>query len=221
MGDETADENFFKKRLSSTRLGLGLLGVLGWGACRFLLLAVLIGYAIVGQSPAQSKNHITQDLGIQPQSLFASVPKVVSLFGFTQGEEYPRAAQLEKYLITRKSPMAASAKTFVEVADQCPMDWTLLPAIAGKESAFGRIIPINSYNAFGWAVYTGQTSGAVFDSWDHAIQRVGEGLCENYIKQGRNTPELIEQLYTPQSARTHGGWRTDVTFMMEQIKNWE
>ncbi|MCA9397502.1 glucosaminidase domain-containing protein [candidate division WWE3 bacterium] len=200
-------------------LGLGIIGIAGWGILSLVLVIGLLSYGFLHNS---SQKHSTPtDVAIQDKSLFASVLKTDSLFGFTQGEEDPRAAILEKYLITRKSPMASAAKTFIEVADQCPMDWALLPAIAGKESAFGRIIPINSYNAFGWAVYTGQNSGAVFDSWEHAIQRVGQGICDNYIKRGLDTPEKMEPLYTPPSYRTHGGWRTDVTFMMEQIKNWK
>lgn len=159
--------------------------------------------------------------GYRSTSLFASIPEVFSVFGSTAGADDPRAAIVESYLRSRNSPMTGAARTFIEVADACPMDWTLLPAIAGKESSFGLFIPHNSYNAFGWAVYTGQNHGAVFTSWDHGIEVVGRGLCENYIKKGRVTPEQIEVLYTPPSAKSHGHWRKDVSFMMEQIRGWE
>jgi len=157
----------------------------------------------------------------QVAGLFGVVPEFASSIGFTHGRSDERAQKLERYLIYQGSPMAGHAETFIRVTDACPMDWALLPAIAGKESAFGRLIPPGSYNAFGWAVYTGQQTGAVFENWDHAIERVGQGLCDNYIKQGRVTPEQIEQLYTPLSAQTHGGWRAHVTRLMDQIKSWE
>lgn len=199
-----------------TQLGLGVLGFFVWVGISVGAFAVLSGSYVMSHRPQEEVMAVTS---YKPHSLFAAVPGLFSIFGYTEGADDPRAAQIERYLLSRNSPMAGAAKTFVEVADSCPMDWALLPAIAGKESSFGRIIPYNSYNAFGWAVYTGQNYGAVFESWEDAIRRVGHGLCENYIKRGRTTPEEIEVWYTPISAQTHGGWRRDVTSMMEAIKS--
>ncbi len=199
-----------------THLGLSVLGFFVWMGMSIGAFALLSGGYVTWHRPQEEVMAVTT---YKPHSLFAAVPGLFSIFGYTEGRDDPRAAQIERYLLLRNSPMASAAKTFVEVADKCPMDWALLPAIAGKESSFGRIIPYNSYNAFGWAVYTGQNHGAVFSSWDDAIRRVGDGLCENYIKKGRTTPEQIEVLYTPISAQTHGGWRADVTSMMKEIKN--
>lgn len=199
------------------------LGVFGLSLWLFLALVLFLGLFIViwktGTPPifASSKGQQAQTAG-----LFGVIPELASSIGFTHGRADERAQKLERYLIYQGSPMAGHAETFVRVSDGCPMmDWALLPAIAGKESAYGRLIPPGSFNAFGWAVYTGQQTGAVFENWDHAIEKVGMGLCENYIKQGRVTPEQIEQLYTPLSAQTHGGWRAHVTSLMSQIKAWE
>lgn len=231
MGDEAdqpAQKNLYhtirpRQSLNSIhhKLHLTSLGVFGavlWGTVSLTAFVVLAALYLFTYRPNAYR---AEPLAYKPQSLFASIPKITSLAGFVQGANDPRAARLEKFLNYWQSPMAGASRTFIEVADQCPMDWTLLPAIAGKESSFGKIIPYNSYNAFGWAVYTGQNSGAVFGSWDDAIRRVGDGLCENYIKQGRDTPEKIETLYTPISAATHGGWRTHVSYFMEEIRNWQ
>lgn len=145
----------------------------------------IVGIYVMQYNP---QTNASTDQTYKPHSLFASVPRVVQLAGFIQGENDPRAAMLESYLFAKGSPMSSAARTFVQVADQCPMDWTLLPAIAGKESSFGKIIPYNSYNAFGWAVYTGQSSGAVFDSWDHAVQIVGEGCAKTILKMVETLP---------------------------------
>lgn len=195
-------------------LGLYALSVWFFGA---ILVSGVLVYGI-WQRHSGGANQ-TEASSTTKSGYFAAIPKVSSIFGFTEGDNDKRPYVLEKFLIAQNSPMAGHAETFIRVADACPMDWALLPAIAGKESGYGRIIPRGSFNAFGWAIYSGKSSGAVFENWDHAIERVGQGLCENYIKNGRVTPAQIEQLYTPQSAQTHGGWRTHVASIMEQIKS--
>ncbi|NTV31047.1 glucosaminidase domain-containing protein [candidate division WWE3 bacterium] len=116
--------------------------------------------------------------------------------------------------------MADDSQAFVDIADTYNLPWTLLPAIACKESGCGRAIPPGSFNAFGWAVYTGQSSGATFGSWAAAIERVGRGLREDYFNRGLDTVPEIETRYTPPSATTHGGWRTHVTMFMNEIEGW-
>ena len=127
---------------------------------------------------------------------------------------------LQRFLRAQNSPMAPYAADFIEAADKYDLPWTLLPAIAGKESGFGKVIPKNSYNAFGWAVYTGQQRGAVFSSWRDAIFTVAKGLRENYFNRGLDTLEEIEPIYTPPSAKKGHPWLLDVRFFMEQIANW-
>jgi hypothetical protein len=193
-----------------------MLGFFVWFGIAIVAFILFSSTYIITHTPQED---VLTASAYKPHSLFAAVPDLLLIFGHTEGKDDPRAAQLEKYLLAHNSPMASVARIFIEVADSCPMDWALLPAIAGKESSYGRIIPYNSYNAFGWAVYTGQNHGAVFGSWEDSVRRVGEGICKNYIQKGRVTPEQIEQLYTPISAKTHGGWRTDVSAMMQAIKN--
>lgn len=212
------------KRTPNTRSLVHLhLGIFGLSLWLFISFALFIGLLLViWQTATPPIFASSSGQNAQVAGLFGVIPEFASSIGFTHGLADERAQKLERYLIYQGSPMAGHAETFIRVSDSCPMmDWALLPAIAGKESAFGRIIPVGSYNAFGWAIYTGQQSGAVFQNWDHAIERVGQGLCENYIKQGRVTPEQIEQLYTPLSAQTHGGWRAHVTRLMDQIKAWD
>jgi hypothetical protein len=125
-----------------------------------------------------------------------------------------RSVIVDNFLSRHRSPMQGMGSTFVFVADKYGIDWKLLPAIAFQESNLGKKIPKNSYNAWGWAVYTGANSGAAFDSWESAIETVARGIKEKYITQGLTTPEAIMTKYTPSS---DGSWAYAVRFAMEEM----
>ncbi len=117
-----------------------------------------------------------------------------------------RAKVLENYLESVQSPMAPYAEVFVREADKYELDWRLVPAIAGLESSFGKYIPAGSYNAFGWGIFTGKTSGKTFQSWEDAISTVSQGLKEKYIDDGLITIESIGNRYAASqtwAARIH------------------
>lgn len=130
----------------------------------------------------------------------------------------PRVELLASFLKSKKSPLASQAGVFIEVADRYGLDWRLLPAIAGKESSFGKVIPWNkktgrpSYNAWGWGVYGEKVLS--FSTWEEGIEKVGEGLRNGYIDKGLLTLGQIMRFYTP---RSDGSWARDVSFTMEQI----
>ena len=91
-----------------------------------------------------------------------------------------RVKILKTCLATYNSPLADHAQTFVETADTYNLDWKLVAAIAGLESGYGKAIPANSYNAWGWGVYG--TNVHYFTSWEDGIETVSKGLRENYLK---------------------------------------
>lgn len=108
-----------------------------------------------------------------------------------------RPVIVDNFLAKNHSPMAGMGETFVFVADRYSIDWRLLPAIAFQESNLGKKIPKDSYNAFGWAVFSGKNSGVKFTSWEQAIEIVAKGIKERYINNGLTTPEAIMTRYTP------------------------
>jgi hypothetical protein len=124
---------------------------------------------------------------------------------------------LQKFLRSYGSPLASHAGTFIAVADEYNLDWRLLPAIAGAESTFGKYTPKNSYNAWGWGIPTGAQSGLGFDSWDHGIETVGQGLRQKYLNKGYTTLRKMEARYTPPSAaQASHPWVTSIEqFMLE------
>lgn len=129
-----------------------------------------------------------------------------------------RIVLLENFLKEQGSPLAPQTGVLVEAADKYKFDWRLLPAIAGKESSFGKRMPWDkengksSHNAWGWGVY-GQEAPS-FSSWEEAIASVAAGLRHEYYNKGHITPELIMKKFTP---RSDGSWAQGVRTIMEQI----
>lgn len=125
-----------------------------------------------------------------------------------------RKEKLTKFLQKRNSPLVNNVDTFIETADKYGLDYRFLPAVACLESSCGlRLIP-NSHNPFGWGVYG--NNHIAFESYDVAIQKVGEGIHKGYILKGADTIEKIAPIYNPPN---HAKWLANVKNFMNQIDN--
>ncbi|MFH0749290.1 MAG: hypothetical protein V1917_00005 [Candidatus Gottesmanbacteria bacterium] len=127
-----------------------------------------------------------------------------------------RVTKLESYLKSKNSPLVGTAEHFVGEADRLGLDWKLVAAIAGIESYFGKLIPQNSYNAWGWAIYTGMRDGRHFNGWEDGITTVSEGLKNNYVNRGYVS---VEQIGTKYAADPRWAWK--VNHFMEEIENFK
>ncbi len=127
-----------------------------------------------------------------------------------------RVTKLKAYLETHNSPLADSAGHFVAEADRLNMDWKLVAAIAGVESTFGKHIPANSYNGWGWAIFTGQKDGKHFADWNDGITTVSEGLRFNYMDKGLTTLDQIGRRYAASPT-----WSTKVRFFLQKIEDFD
>jgi hypothetical protein len=105
-----------------------------------------------------------------------------------------RTQILKDYLDQFNSPLAEYAEEFVGAADAYELDWRLLAAISGVESTYGKFIPRNSYNAYGW-----NNGDYAFQSWEDSIWTVTEALKEKYVNRGANTVDKIGRIYAPPS----------------------
>lgn len=122
----------------------------------------------------------------------------------------PRVDKLEAYLTSHNSPLASYASVFIEKADSYGLDWRLVASISGVESTFGKKLPRNSYNAYGW-----NGGNFYFKNWEDGIETVSRTLREKYMdKWGADTPYKIGPYYAPPS-RT---WAGKVTYFMNQIE---
>ncbi len=117
---------------------------------------------------------------------------------------------LEKFLEKQRSPLAPYAQVIVSESYKNNLDYRLLPAITGVESSFGKAIPANSYNAYGWN--NGKYS---FTSWEDGIETVSVSLYEKYsLKWGAETPHEIGKYYAASPT-----WADRVVNYMEQIND--
>jgi hypothetical protein len=103
-----------------------------------------------------------------------------------------RKLRLYHFLKEKDSPLKTHTDDFIHAADVWDIDWRLLPAITGLESAYGtRLVP-NSYNGYGWA-----GGYFYFEGWDQSIFYVSRKLKNKYYQQGLNTPYKIGSVYAP------------------------
>jgi hypothetical protein len=109
------------------------------------------------------------------------------------------------------SPLSSNISSFVKTCLKYNLDCYLLPAIAGLESSFGKYILPNSYNPFGWG-----GGYIMFNSWDEAIETVGQKLRNNYIDKGFNDIYLIGKIYSESPT-----WASRILSIMDYFKKIE
>jgi hypothetical protein len=119
-----------------------------------------------------------------------------------------RVENLNRYLTKNDSPLAVYSEEFVLFADKNGLDYRLVPAITGVESTFGKRIPGNSYNAYGWA-----NGNYTFKSWSDSIEIVSSTLRSEYINKGAPTINKIAKRYAPPSTT----WASKVNYFVGKI----
>lgn len=110
-----------------------------------------------------------------------------------------RVENLRNFLARFNSPLVPYAEDFVDYADAYGLDYRLVPSISGVESTFGKQIPYNSYNAYGWV-----NGDFRFKSWPDSISVVSSTLRAQYIDKGAASIARIARRYAPPSD-TWGG----------------
>lgn len=123
------------------------------------------------------------------------------------GYDY-RVENLRNFLEKYNSPLSGYAADFVAYADMNGIDYRMVPAISGVESTFGKQIPYNSYNAYGWA-----NGEYTFKSWPDSIATVSSTLKTKYIDAGASTIAKIARRYAPPSTT----WAGKVTYFIGKI----
>ena len=125
-----------------------------------------------------------------------------------------RALVLKEFLNEYNSPLAPYADDFVASADRYNLDWRLVASIAGLESTFGKHIPADSQNAWGWGIYGDNVKR--FNSWEEGIETISKGLRENYLGENpESNPYLIGSKYAASPT-----WAQRVTFFMNKMEQY-
>jgi hypothetical protein len=130
--------------------------------------------------------------------------------------EDARTEILANFLKRHDSPLTPYdeyAKKLVAIADKYQLDFRLLPAIAMQESNLCKKIPEGTYNCLGFGITATTTLG--FDNYETSFDRAAKALKNNYVNQGRITPEMIQKKYTPSS---NGSWAHSVNQWMTEMR---
>lgn len=124
-----------------------------------------------------------------------------------------RAALLDNFFIRYKSPMMGLGTDIVSAADRNQIPYGLVPAIAQCEGNLGKIMPINSFNPYGYGIYGDKVTR--FASWQEGIEAISKTLRTDYFDFGLDTPDKIMTKYTPQS---NGSWSFCVQKFLEELR---
>ncbi|MCH7541267.1 glucosaminidase domain-containing protein [Patescibacteria group bacterium] len=153
-------------------------------------LVTIVSYVLLA-SPTIAKQPSTNEADQLIASNFVTNKKNLNFItASVKGQQDNRSQRLGKFLKKQGSPMASEAKSLVKIADKYGFDWTLLAAIAGVESTFGRFVPLGSHNAYGW-----HNGNFYFNSWASASEYVAKGITVKWGHMGEITPWKIGPYY--------------------------
>jgi hypothetical protein len=125
-----------------------------------------------------------------------------------------RVDVLRGYLQQYDSPLVDNAEDFIRYADLYNLDWRFVAAISGLESTFGKQIPDNSYNGWGYGIYG--TNVRYFNSWEDGIKTVSKDLREKYMNTwGANDVYAIGKIYAASPT-----WAVRVEYFMNRIQDY-
>jgi hypothetical protein len=176
----------------------------------YLIIALMLAVVYFGYTSRQS----------EPGKFVSPLPQGASTYTWstppvTKHFEDKRAQKLFNFLNSVNSPLAPFADTMVHEADKNAIDWTLVPAISGKESSFGKAIPENSFNAWGIMAWDakGNRSVRAFTSWSDSIAFEAKLLSTGFRKDMYGG---IQRRYCP-SFECSSTWTSDVAGFSAQI----
>lgn len=137
-------------------------------------------------------------------------------FTKTQDVELDKRVKILKaYLKSHDSPLSENAETFVRSADKYNLDYRLVAAISGVESTFGKQIPSNSFNAWGWGIYGENIIR--FQSFDEAINTISKDIRGQYMNKWKTKDvQDIGRIYAESPT-----WASGVQYFMNKMYQYE
>lgn len=147
----------------------------------------------------------------QPQ--YQALPNVNPASNVTVENSDARIKALDEFFASYNSPLKGHGATIVAEADKNKIDYRLLPAIAMQESTLCKKIIKNSYNCWGFGIYSKKVTK--FTSYDEAIKVVTSTLAKKYVQKGYVSISEIVSKYTPNDT---GRWEEVVSMIMTRLK---
>lgn len=145
--------------------------------------------------------------------VFASLPSDLPGISGEALASDARTEIIKQYLSKYNSPLLPFSGLIVSVADEYQIDFRLITAIAQKESNVCKVIPLGSYNCWGWGIHSEGSLG--FGSYEEGIRTVTAGIAKDYVAKGYDTVEKIMSKYTPLS---NGSWALGVNNFMAEME---
>jgi len=149
---------------------------------------------------------------------YAALPQVLGSFNQAIEMGDARPELIRQFLDSHNSPLEPYVDNIIEQSDEHVIDFRLITAIAMCESNLGKKIPEGSFNAWGYAIYTGQKKGVEFDGWKEAIAIMAKYLDKKYYQKGLINPEEIGPIYAPPSVGKDNSWAKCVRKFMEELE---
>lgn len=194
-----------------------LLLLVAWFPLALILLVVNLALLTVADHPQAAAVDPTTPIA-QAQLAQTTLSGTGQLLGTYVTAADARALLLQSFLQSHDSPLAPHANFIVEEADRNGIDFRLVVAIAMCESNLGKKMPSSdSYNAWGIAVYSGQTSGAEFGNWSEAISWVSTYIRERYYEKGLTDLKEIGAVWAPPSVEKGYSWTNCVDTFQQSI----
>lgn len=204
------------RRYDSIRKYTGIVKLVRKGAMRikkqdvmYGILATLIIAGITNNIVMILRDPVTSAFNrVSTERVFASdtVPLPTPKIVYVEKKD-DRAEKLEAYLQEKNSPFADHASYIVSESDKAGIDYTLIVAISGKESTFGKYS--RCYNAWG----LGGRNFMCFSSWEESISYMARLLGTHYRK---NIISGIQPKYCP-TFECATDWTAFVTSSSEEI----
>ena len=181
----------------------------------FLTTPMMIVLSLNTLVSLQNTNGQAEVLGKSTEQapIYAALPDESPTMSIKLIASDARGDILKKYLNEYGSPLEPYAFYTVNIADEYNVDFRLVTAIAQQESNLCKFIPDNTYNCWGWGIHSRGTLG--FTSYEEGISAVTQGLRNDYLSKGYNTPDEIMKKYTPLS---NGSWAEGVKQFMSEME---
>jgi beta-N-acetylglucosaminidase len=179
-----------------------------------ILIVSIILFAFHSYSLNKNNHFLTLSTKLSNTTItYAALPSEETQFSGVVQTSDARVERLKTFFRLYGSVLEQHAEDFITAADKYNIDYRLLPAIAMQESlGCKREIP-NTFNCWGWGIYTKHTTS--FQSYPEAIDTISKLLAKNYINKGYDNLEEIQKLYNPSNTNN---WSGNINYFINQIQ---
>ncbi len=162
---------------------------------------------------------ITNSIALAPVSQIQQNIETLDPAALKKTAQEQQAKKIEAYFLDRGMPLAPKAMKMVLEADKNGLDWTVIAAIAVRESTGGKFAcknPKAPNNAFGYG-----SCKFGFKSTDEAIEKVARTISGNSPATAHHYQGDLREVLEVYNGRAVASYADDVMSIMDKMKNYE